>query len=611
MPPEPPPYCADLFSYRRRRTRVVMVGRVGLGGENPLRLQSMTTTDTLDVEASVAQALRLAEAGCELVRLTAPTLEAARSLEAVKAGLLRRGADVPLVADIHFSPEAALAAADFVEKIRINPGNFADSKTFARREDSEADYARALDRVRERLAPLVEKLRRLKRSLRIGVNHGSLSDRIMSRYGDTALGMVESALEFARLCEELGYRELVFSMKASNVKVMIAAYRLLAARMAESGMDYPFHLGVTEAGEGEDGRIKSAIGIGSLLEDGIGDTLRVSLTEEPEREIPVCRALARGFQGRPGEKSRPEFAGRRHCPDSYAYTRRPSRRVMAGSLALGDGEPVRVAGIDGAGAEGGPEMVIRRVRDAAASAEEGASLLSWLDWRGEDEKAFLQAAKDRGLSLLVEAETAAEALRRGLLAREIGIAAVLGLRGCVAAALLREYRLLAASADDFPLHLRAPRAADEQGQVLDSAVLLGSLLCDGVGDSVEIDAGSGPLREARLAYDILQGAGVRLSKTEFISCPGCGRTLFDLQAAAERVKRELGHLKGVKIAVMGCVVNGPGEMADADFGYVGGAAGMINLYVGRQCVQKGVPAAQAVQALKDLIRARGRWVDKK
>ena len=548
-----PSYCPDLFAYRRRRTRAVAIGKVLLGADKPLRLQSMTTTDTMDVEASVAQAIRLAQAGCEIVRLAAPTVEAARALEGIKAGLLRRGVDIPLVADVHFQPDAAMAAADFVEKIRINPGNFP----------------------RERFSPLVDKLKRCKRCLRIGVNHGSLSDRIMSRYGDTPRGMVESALEFARLCEEQDYRELVFSMKSSNVKVMIAAYRLLAARMAEAGMDYPFHLGVTEAGSGEDGRIKSAIGIGSLLEDGIGDTLRVSLTEEPEAELPVCSVLAARFQGRKPQRRRPRTQGLRFCADPYGYTRRPSRQITVAGLAVGGKEPVRVVTqpVSGKGLDPGPEFVSSELRKG---------------------------------SLFVEADTAEKALCQAV---SRGVSCI-GLVGEDPAALLREYRLLAAKADGLPIHIRAPRAADEQRQVLESATLIGALLCDGIGDSVELDTGWEPRRELRLAYDILQGAGVRLSKTEFISCPGCGRTLFGLQAATERVKRELGHLKGVKIAVMGCIVNGPGEMADADFGYVGGAPGKISLYVGKQCVRKGVPEGAAVEALKDLIRQKGKWRDK-
>jgi len=335
-------YCEDLFTYRRRKTRVVRVGGVGVGGDNPLRAQSMTTTDTQDVEGTIAQTLRMAEAGCEIVRITAPTVQDARALGRIKEGLLRRGVEVPLVADIHFSPPAALEAAEHVEKVRINPGNFVDTKRFAVREYAEAEYQEELSRIEERFTPLVLKLKRLGRALRIGTNHGSLSDRILNRYGDTPLGMVESALEFMRICEKNGFYEVIFSMKASNPKVMIAAYRLLAARLSELGRDYPFHLGVTEAGDGEDGRIKSAIGIGSLLADGIGDTIRVSLTEEPEKEVPVCRALARLFEDRPAEAQREGCAGLQHCPDFYSYSRRPARVFRIGPFTVGGSQPVRV-----------------------------------------------------------------------------------------------------------------------------------------------------------------------------------------------------------------------------------------------------------------------------
>jgi (E)-4-hydroxy-3-methylbut-2-enyl-diphosphate synthase len=618
-----PPYVPDPFSYRRRKTRTVRVGRLGIGGANPLRIQSMTTTDTMDTQASLEQVVRLAHAGCEIVRLAVPTVEAARSLEAVRNGLIQRRVEVPLVADVHFQPEAASAAADFVDKVRINPGNFAQGQD-----------------LREKLFPLIEKLKRLGRSLRIGVNHGSLSERILGRYGDTPQGMVESALEYARLCEESGYRELVFSMKSSNVKVMIAAYRLLAARMAELGMDYPFHLGVTEAGEGEDGRIKSAIGIGSLLEDGIGDTLRVSLTEEPEAEVPVCRVLAGRFQARPEQPIRLAAAGTRCCADSYSYARRAASRVRLGPLSAGSGEPVRVLANWPLGTEppGGlgdraAEVLSREIRDAdslgglrsrgstvlllradgplplALDCLARADLISWTGWRVFDEPQFVSAVRRRGVPLLIEAPDVEEVLRRGRLSRQAGLPVILGLRGGDPSALLREYRLLAGQGRDFPIHVRAPRAADKERQILESATFIGSLLCDGIGDSVEIDAGWEPRREAGLAYDILQAAGARLTKAEFVSCPGCGRTLYDLQAAAARVKKELGHLKGLKIAVMGCVVNGPGEMADADFGYVGGAPGKINLYAGKECVRKGVPEEKAIGELRDLIKQRGKWAE--
>ncbi|MBI5241456.1 MAG: (E)-4-hydroxy-3-methylbut-2-enyl-diphosphate synthase [Elusimicrobia bacterium] len=544
-----PPYTPNSLAYKRRKTRTVRVGSLGIGGANPLRIQSMTTTDTMDVEASVAQITRLAEAGCELVRLTAPTVAAARALEGIKAGLYTRGIVVPLVADIHFQPEAAMAAADYVEKIRINPGNFAQGGD-----------------IQAKLFPLLDKLKRLKRCLRIGVNHGSLSQRILDRYGDTPKGMVESALEYARLCERFGYQDLVFSMKSSNVKVMIAAYRLLAARMAQLGMDYPFHLGVTEAGEGEDGRIKSAIGIGSLLEDGIGDTLRVSLTEEPEAEIPVCKTLAAPFNRRKSFAVKGQGA---YCADFYSYSRRDSHKTTIGGFTIGADSPIRVVS----------RPVKAKGMELAAS-----TLIASPSFR--------------------TAETARQILS---LADQNGSVAVVGLTGSDPAVLLREYRLLAAKAKNLAIHIRAPRASNPQRQVLESATLIGALLCDGIGDSVEIDTGWEPRKELSLAYNILQAAGARLTKTEFVSCPGCGRTLYDLQAATARVKKQFSHLKGLKIAVMGCIVNGPGEMADADFGYVGGAPGKINLYVGKECLKKGVPERSAVQALKDLIKSKGKW----
>ncbi|MEK9144085.1 MAG: (E)-4-hydroxy-3-methylbut-2-enyl-diphosphate synthase, partial [Elusimicrobiota bacterium] len=330
------------YGLKRRKTRVVRVGTLGIGGDNPIRLQSMTTTDTCDVEATTAQALRMVEAGCELVRITAPTVEDARALGRIKVALLARGCGVPLAADIHFSPPAALEAAEHAEKVRVNPGNFVDGKRFAVKEYTEAQYAAELERIEERFTPLVEKLKRLGRALRLGVNHGSLSDRIMNRYGDTPLGMVESALEFVRICEKNGYRDIILSMKASNPKVMLAAYRLLAARMDSLGMDYPFHLGVTEAGGGADGRIKSAIGIGSLLEDGIGDTIRVSLTEDPEAEIPVCRALALGFQ--PGSRRAEAAPAAAPLPfDPFSFARRESDSVRVGPLRIGGRHPIRAA----------------------------------------------------------------------------------------------------------------------------------------------------------------------------------------------------------------------------------------------------------------------------
>ncbi len=660
-------YTPGPYGLKRRKTRVVRVGALSIGGDNPIRLQSMTTTDTCDVPATAAQALRMVEAGCELVRVTAPTVEDARALGRIKAALLARGCAVPLAADIHFSPQAALEAAEHAEKVRINPGNFVDSKRFALKEYTEAEYAAELERIEERFTPLVEKLKRLGRALRLGVNHGSLSDRIMNRYGDTPLGMVESALEFVRICEKNGYGDIILSMKASNPKVMLAAYRLLAARMDALGMDYPFHLGVTEAGGGADGRIKSAIGIGSLLEDGIGDTIRVSLTEDPEAEIPVCRALARTFQpgaDAPTQSPMGRGTGPSAAPplpfDPFSFTRRESDSVRVGPLRIGGRHPIRtVSPLPAGGAQAlrsllarrspsgrGPEFIEARLR-AAPDAEafralrkalaSGSSALAFLarfaspalalshcdcadiaaldaPFSPEEWTAFLGAAKSRGVPVLVSGKDAQEAAGLEASCRALEVPVLVELSGAEEGrSLLKEYRLLAAKlslgGSKAPMHLRAPRAGGALDQTLSSSVLLGGMLCDGLGDCAQADSALDADEGLDLVYDILQGAGARVTKTEFVSCPSCGRTLFDLQSTTARIQSKTGHLKGVKIAIMGCIVNGPGEMADADFGYVGGAPGRINLYVGKEVVRKGIPTEEADEALVDLIRSNGRWVD--
>jgi (E)-4-hydroxy-3-methylbut-2-enyl-diphosphate synthase len=652
-------FVPDAFSYRRRKTREVMVGSVGVGGNNPIRLQSMTTTDTLDVEATFRQSVKMIEAGCEIVRITAPTVDDARAIGKIKEKLVKAGFSQPLVADIHFNPGAAAEAAEFCEKVRVNPGNFVDTKRFAVKEYTDAAYAAEIARIEERFTPLVLKLKRLKRACRIGTNHGSLSDRIMNRYGDSALGMVESALEFARIAEKNDYRDLIFSMKASNPKVMIAAYRLLVARMNELGMDYPLHLGVTEAGDGEDGRIKSAIGIGSLLEDGLGDTIRVSLTEDPELEIPVCRTMAKPFHARPAEPFREEAKkAKYHCADFYSYARRKADYFPVGPVVVGGQDLVRaflkvpetmtaqglLAAYEGQlkkaqGAD--PEVVefavtdekslarFESIREAlrqetsrlaflarvegplslALEALKSADLLCWATPVEGDYAAYLKALKDAGRPNLVEAEDAETARRYEASSRYKEVPTMVSLRGTDASKLLHEYRLLAAYGAASPVLIRAPREAGAEEQILRSATLIGGLLCDGIGDAVLIDADLPFERNLEVLYNTLQGAGVRITKTEFVSCPSCGRTLFDLQKTTERIKARTGHLKGVKIAIMGCIVNGPGEMADADFGYVGGAPDAINLYVGKEVVQKGIPFAMADDALVELIKKHGKWVD--
>ena len=680
------PYCASPFSYARRKTHVVMVGDVGVGGDNPIRVQSMTTTRTLDTDATVAQAERLVQAGCEIVRITAPTPKDARNLAEIKARLRAKGITVPLVADIHFSPDAALEAAEHVEKVRINPGNYADGRKFAVRSYTSGEYAGELERIEERFAPLVLKCKARKISMRIGTNHGSLSDRIVNQFGDTPEGMVESALEFLRICEKYDYFDVILSMKASNPKVMIAAYRLLAARMGELGMTYPFHLGVTEAGNGIDGRIKSTIGIGSLLADGIGDTIRVSLTEEPEEEVPVAFLLANHFTPRDMAGST-TLAPTQPTPvlpqsadavpwDPFHYSRRSSRSTMVGPITLGGDQPIAV--VTRAGSEPAARVLrwaspgARRLRrpdivEWPIASNEAVVALQELNRRLALARALPLLANDLGHPLpklgflasgadpaLLESalsacdavlltevsEAATERLARSTAASgkplwlEVLVAndgetsaaiaqllaasdvsrkagqtdVVLGISASTPEALILAGRRLATelarAGDDSPIFLRSQPSPD---RLLPSALPLGSLLCDGIGDVIQAGAPEAGQVETELTLDVLQGAGTRLSKTDYVACPSCGRTLFDLQSTTERIKTQTSHLVGVKIAIMGCVVNGPGEMADADFGYVGGTPGHVNLYVGKTCVERAVPAEIADAKLIELIKARGRW----
>jgi (E)-4-hydroxy-3-methylbut-2-enyl-diphosphate synthase len=591
----------SLTPAHRRRTREVMVGKVGVGGDNPIRVQSMITCDTMDTEASIQQTLDLVAVGCEIVRITAPTVKDARNLEFIKRGLLERGCDVPLVADIHFKPEAAMEAAKWVEKVRVNPGNFADSKKFAVKEYTDEQYAAELERIRERFTPLVLLCKERAISIRVGTNHGSLSDRIMNRYGDTPLGMVESALEFARIARDNNYHDLIFSMKASNPKVMIAAYRLLVDRLEREGADwnYPLHLGVTEAGDGEDGRIKSAIGIGSLLNDGIGDTVRVSLTEDSVHEIPVARALVELEQARGGVSAAPASPDHHHVSrpeefwvpelrfDPFTYRRRHSAHKIIGGVALGGGET--------------PRVVVRQ-----ATFDQVAHKLKQMgDF--QPEIVYEQAE----VCELDPRDTAAvEALNAGLESRLVTVSDGIGLP------VIAAFRLLAGRvAERHAILLKDTLAPSDDTQkdflrtLLVAATNIGSLLCDGIGDAVLVQGEQAPGQSLRLAYNILQGAGSRAFKTDYVACPSCGRTLFNLQDTTARIRAATGHLKGVKIAIMGCIVNGPGEMADADFGYVGGAPGKVNLYVGKQAVRFNIPEAEAVARLTDLVREHGRWVE--
>jgi 1-hydroxy-2-methyl-2-(E)-butenyl 4-diphosphate synthase len=794
-------YCPDLLHYARRVSREVKVGNVGVGGSNPIRVQSMITSDTRDTPACVAEVLALADAGCEIVRITAQTRVYAANLENIAREVRAAGCQVPLVADIHFKPDAALEAAKWVEKIRVNPGNYADKKKFEIREYSDAQYAEELERIREEFTPLVLMCKELGRAMRIGTNHGSLSDRIMNRYGDTPLGMCESALEFARLARENGYHNFVFSMKASNPKVMIEAYRLLVARLEAEGPDwnYPIHLGVTEAGDGEDGRIKSAIGMGSLLADGIGDTVRVSLTEDAIHEIPVAQALVEPYNKR-GEveisgwdfQSQPALNALAHTirPDwsklekrtstylphwripgaTYAVTFRTKDSLPASVLQeyeraksllierIERGEQLREeiralteSLIEPAlHAAEGP----RPLADAAVAAMVESTLkhfdgdrydlLAWSvmpnhvhvlltprnghelekiiqSWKthsatqanrmlgesetfwqedyydhivrdGEDLKhqvSYILANPRKGwasgewtgscFGLGLEVPTTYDPFsyeRRAssvltIMSHELGgdrpvrvfttqerwnslahkisgmgdfkpeiifeksgvieidprdEAAVSSLNHAsepklvtVADGLdlevIHAFRELAFRVD--PRHpillkdtLHPPQGeTDFLNALLPASQNIGSLLCDGIGDAILVRGETAPGQSLRLAYNILQAAGTRIFKTDYVACPSCGRTLFNLQHTTQKIRAATGHLKGVRIAVMGCIVNGPGEMADADFGYVGGAPNKINLYVGKTAVKFNIPEAEAVERLIDLIREHGKWVD--
>jgi (E)-4-hydroxy-3-methylbut-2-enyl-diphosphate synthase len=579
-------YCPDLFNYQRRRSRAVMVGKVGVGGDNPIRVQSMLTCDTMDTAQCIEQTLGLVAVGCEIVRITAPTVKDAANLEHIVKGLRERGCEVPIVADIHFKPEAAMEAAKWVEKVRINPGNYADSKKFKIIEYTDEQYQAELGRIRERFTPLVELCKSRGVAMRIGTNHGSLSDRIMNRYGDTPLGMVESALEFARIARDLNYHDFVFSMKASNPKVMIEAYRLLIARLDQEGADwnYPIHLGVTEAGDGEDGRIKSAIGIGSLLSDGIGDTIRVSLTEDSVHEIPVAIAMMQWAEHKAGQGARVE--GRGVSYDPFHYARRASALVERVGAKIGDGGVVQVA--------------IRQTKFE--------QLAHKLDKLGDFKPDFVY--EDAGIIEVDPRDDAAIAQLNG------GDTTLVTVKDGLDLPVVAAFRLLAAKLDPrHPIVLKDVLAPSHDAHalflktLLNAAANIGSLLCDGIGDAILVQGEEAPGQALRLSFNILQAAGSRIFKTDYVACPSCGRTLFDLQSTTAKIKAATSHLKGVKIAIMGCIVNGPGEMADADFGYVGGAPNKINLYVGKQAVKFNIPEAEAVERLVDLIREHGKWVD--
>jgi len=647
----------SLTKYQRYETREVFIGDIPLGGKNPVRIQSMTTTDSMNTEATVAQSIRMADAGCEYVRITAPSKTEAQNLLNIKDELRKRGYKVPLIADIHFTPNAAEIAARIVEKVRVNPGNYADKKKFEIKEYSDREYDLELERIREKFHPLVKICKEYGTAMRIGTNHGSLSDRVMSRYGDTPLGMVESALEFVRFCEELNYYNIVLSMKSSNPQVMVQAYRMLIMKMNEEGMNYPLHLGVTEAGFGEDGRIKSALGIGTLLEDGIGDTIRVSLTEDPELEAPVAILLRDRYTGREEHGLIPEVTT---VPiDFLNYSRRASHNV---SGIGGSSVPVVVLDYSGrdisseslkdAGYTYNSETDKWNLADAAADIifagerkinfdpPSGLKILyDYNKWLIDKEgypllhaEEFLSGGELHNDLNFIEADTSdINEIFMQKISADNKYVLILDTKNVHGMADQRRafFELMNNRIETPVIIKRKYGIISADKLMLYPATDMGGLLIDGVGDGIwiiadviEKESTDGSYtkllirkRESkeslinRISFGILQAARVRISRTEYIACPSCGRTLFDLQETTEMIRKRTEHLKGVKIAIMGCIVNGPGEMADADYGYVGSGVDKITLYRGKEIVKRNISSQNAVDILIDLIKEDDNWMD--
>jgi (E)-4-hydroxy-3-methylbut-2-enyl-diphosphate synthase len=649
-------YCNSLTEYSRYKTREVKIGDVPLGGNNPIRIQSMTITDTMDTKATVEQTIRMVEAGCEYVRITAPSINEARNLENIKKELRARGYTVPLIADIHFTPNAAELAARIVEKVRVNPGNYVDKKKFEQFEYTDQEYREELERIRERFTPLVKVCKEYGTAMRIGTNHGSLSDRIMNRFGDTPLGMVESALEFVRICEDLDYHSIVLSMKASNTQVMVQAYRLLIQKMEEEGMNYPIHLGVTEAGGGEDGRIKSAVGIGALLEDGIGDTIRVSLTEDPEYEAPVAISLANRYKYRQNHKPIKPVS---EVPiDPITYKRRETSEVLG---IGGSNVPVVVADFSSRListqkdltdigykydepsdkwflADAAADIIYLRKQNISFNFPENLKLIIDHDvWEKLDSKKLrypLLSKSEYLKSKNFSDQLNFLELQLNDLDEELSGKIKSDNRLVLVVKTTNEHGMAEQRRLFFELIKKGIRnpvlvKRNYQNTSLDEVRLysstdFGSLLLDGLGDGVWLNSKTNentPKSEGKLTlvkeskekfinrtlFGILQATRTRISKTEYIACPSCGRTLFDLQETTEMIRKRTEHLKGVKIAIMGCIVNGPGEMADADYGYVGSGVDKITLYRNKDIVKRSVPSSEAVDELIGLIQEDGNW----
>ncbi len=668
-------YCNSLFEYSRYKTRVVTIGDVPLGGDNPIRIQSMTTTDTMNTLATVEQSIRMIDAGCEYVRITAPSLKEAQNLKNIKDELRKRGYTAPLIADIHFTPNAAELAARLVEKVRVNPGNYADKKKFETIEYSDYEYEAEMERIRERFTPLVKICKEYGTAMRIGTNHGSLSDRILGRYGDTPLGMVESALEFLRICEDSKYYNIVLSMKASNTQVMVQAYRLLILKMQELGMNYPLHLGVTEAGDGEDGRIKSAVGIGALLEDGIGDTIRVSLTEDPEFEIPVAKALVRRVESLKLESlkladsqksknlSNAKLNKLKLNYNPYEYKRRETDEIanfgghnvprVIADYSQRDG--IEAASLFSVGYQysvptdkwtiteqacdyiyvgdnvtrfeipGTLGLIYnRRVWESLSNQSECYPLFTFEDFNKikvrSDKLNFVSVTLDDILQLYHNIYSKKDIPFEEILNHEYKrCKLVLIFETSKEHGMAEQRRMfmeLQKRKINVPVIIKRnyKKMKDEDFQLYASADM-GALLLDGFADGVMLsyqrpqNKGCDQRLINSTSFGLLQATRMRISKTEYISCPSCGRTLFDLQETTAKIRERTDHLKGVKIGIMGCIVNGPGEMADADYGYVGTGPGKITLYQGKQVVERNIDEDKAVDSLISLIKKGGDWVD--
>ncbi len=632
------PYCNSLTKYSRLETREVLVGKIGIGGNNPIRIQSMTVTNTMDTDATVEEAIRMVEAGCELVRITAPSIKEAHNLRSIKDELYIRGYDVPLIADIHFTPNAAEIAAQIVEKVRINPGNYTDRKQFKVAEYTDSAYQEEIDRMRHRFVPLIRICKRFKTAIRIGVNHGSLSDRIMSRYGDTPLGMVESGMEFVRICETEKFYNIVLSMKSSNPVVMVHANRLLAAKMIETNRIYPIHFGVTEAGEGEDGRIKSAIGIGTLFEDGIGDTIRVSLTEKPEKEIPVAKSIVNRYLNRIdhnpidildlpivnpfefkriksttlnniGGENPPRIIidfsrigkinqkdltsiGYEYSNDKFHISDQAADFIFVGKQSINFELPSESAIIQNAEVwqDSKNSYPLFTASEYFKTRNNKSKILNFVSINSSDidKDIFEKIKTDDMIVLILVTEN-----KHGMAEQRRFIFELIKNTISVPILIKRNYSRL-----------------DTRQLLINSSIDIGALLIDGLIDGIWLESNQSPELLNKTSFGILQATRSRITKTEYISCPSCGRTQFDLPQVTARIRKETEHLKGVKIGIMGCIVNGPGEMADADYGYVGTGKGTIALYKGQEVVQKNIPEEEAVESLLVLIKEHGDWIER-